>query len=174
MIKEHNLGRIIILAIIAIFIDSIIVVNFIIDLYDTILNNVNHLEFYYSIDSILILIVVIPYNNIAFHVISESSTTILLDESTIKYKTLFSRERTINIQDIKKVIFCNEVIYPRGEYSSMIIFLKGFKRIVLVSEYTMQKERYENISKQIRTFFSDEVFEKKGKYYKPLLMLFGW
>lgn len=174
MIKEHNVGRIIILAILAIFIDSIIVINFLIDLYNTILNQVNYLEFYYSIDSMLILIVVMAYNNIAFHVISESSTTINICETGIKYKTLFTRERTISTQDVKKIVFCNEVIFPRGEYASIIIFVKGFRRVVLISEYTMRKEQYANISKGVKTLFGDELIKKKGKYYKPLLMLLGW
>lgn len=174
MIKEQNVGRIILAAIIGISIDSIIVINFLIDLYHTILNKVNYMEFYYSIDSILILIVVIAYNNIAFHVISESSTTINIYESGINFKTLFTRERVIRLQDIRKVVLCNEVIFPRGEYSSMIIFLKGFNRFILISEYTMQTKKYANILMQAKTHINEELVEEKGKLYKPLLMLFGW
>jgi len=174
MVKEHNMGRILLLTLIGVFINGLIAANLVKELVFYIQGGNNSINFYLSIDFLMIAVVVVLYNNIAVHVISESSTTIRIDESCIRYKTLFTKERIVYTKDIKKIVFCNEVIFPRGEYKNTIILLKGMRRSILVSEYTMTKEQYTNISESITIHLNNALYEKKGKYYKQLLMLFGW
>ncbi|QWB99712.1 hypothetical protein KHQ88_06010 [Mycoplasmatota bacterium] len=126
----------------------------------------------YTIFELLIYInLLVFFTNNMLHIIMESNFQIKEHDGYFGYKTLMRRKEKIYNNGIKKIVFCKENLFLKGDYEVITIVRKGLKRSLFFHEYSMKKQDYTKL-KEIFLSKDVKVIYKKSKLFKPLATLF--
>lgn len=136
------------------------------------ISTIDHNPYIFLFEISVHFLILLFFTNFMLHMVMESFFTVQNKDDKFQYSSLLRRKELIPFKRISKIIICKESLVGKGDYESIIVIRKGFRRSLFFQEYSMRKQDYIDLKSVLLSKEYVRIVRAKKAYTKGLAALF--